>query len=219
MLVTSAAPAPDRVSGLFHAATELARLLGQGRSFDRSALRSAMEAAFCASDVAGAWAWKDAYEAVEAAQVLFLRKFGRAMKSRTGFAMEMLDMLNRLGERLPSQTRRSEESNRFQQFSTPITLGLAAAEAAAITADDLVLEPSAGAGLLAIFAELTGAGLVLNELADTRAGLLARLYRECAVTRHNAERIHDLLDLVVRPSIVLMNPPFSSSPHIEKRFA
>ena len=90
----------------------------------------------------------------------------------------MLDMLTRLGERLPSQTRRSEESNRFQQFSTPIALGLAAAEAAAITADDLVLEPSAGTGLLAIFAELAGAGLALNEIADTRAGLLARLYRD-----------------------------------------
>ena len=98
-------------------------------------------------------------------------------------------------------------------------MGLAAAEAAAITADDLVLEPSAGTGLLAIFAELAGAGLALNEIADTRAGLLARLYRDCAVTRHNAEHINDLLDPAVRPSVVLMNPPFSSSPHVEKRFA
>ena len=129
-----------------------------------------METAFGASDAAGAWAWKDAYEAAEAAQVLFLRKFGRAMRTRAGSPTAMLEMLNRLGERLPSQTRRSEESNRFQQFSTPISLGLAAAEAAAITADDLVLEPSAGTGLLAIFAELAGAGLALNEIADTRAG-------------------------------------------------
>jgi predicted RNA methylase len=213
------APAPDRVSGLFHAATELARLLGQSRALDSRALRGAMEAAFSASDAAGAWAWKDAYEAAEAAQVLFLRKFGRAMKSRAGSAIAMLEMLNRLAERLPSQTRRSEESNRFQQFSTPIALGLAAAEAAAMTPDDLVLEPSAGTGLLAIFAELAGAALALNEIADTRAGLLARLYRDCPVTRHNAEHIHDLLDPVVKPSIVLMNPPFSSSLHVEKRFA
>jgi predicted RNA methylase len=215
----AAAPAPDRVSGLFHAATELARLLGQSRALDSRALRSTMEAAFGASDAAGAWAWKDSYEAAEAAQVLFLRKFGRAMKSRAGSSAAMLDMLTRLAQRLPSQTRRSEESNRFQQFSTPIALGLAAAEAAAVTPDDLVLEPSAGTGLLAIFAELAGAGFALNEIADTRAGLLARLYRECTVTRHNAEHIHDLLDPAVRPSVVLMNPPFSSSPHVEKRFA
>ena len=85
----------------------------------------------------------------------------------------MLDMLTRLAERLPSQTRRSEESQQLQQFSTPITLGFVAAEAAALTSADLVLEPSAGTGLLAIFAELAKARLALNEIAETRAGLLA----------------------------------------------
>src|SRR3954462_14848840 len=87
------APTPNKVSGLFHAATELARLLGQGRALDSRALRAAMEAAFGASDASGAWAWKDSYEAAEAAQVLFLRKFGRAVKSRAGSAVAMLDML------------------------------------------------------------------------------------------------------------------------------
>ena len=106
----------------------------------------------------------------------------------------MLEMLTRLAERLPSQTRRSEESEHFQQFSTPIALGFVAAEAAALTPADLVLEPSAGTGLLAIFAELAKARLALNEIADTRAGLLGRLFRDVAVTRHNAEQIHDRLD-------------------------
>jgi hypothetical protein len=41
---------PDKVSGLIHAATLLAQLLGQGRAIDTRALRSAMETAFCASD-------------------------------------------------------------------------------------------------------------------------------------------------------------------------
>jgi hypothetical protein len=39
---------------------------------------------------------------------------------------------------------------RFQQFSTPLPMGLAAMAAAQITPRDLVLEPSAGTGLLAI---------------------------------------------------------------------
>ena len=93
----------------------------------------------------------------------------------------MLDMLARLAERVPSQTRRSEESEHFQQFSTPIALGFVAAEAAALTSGDLVLEPSAGTGMLAIFAELTKARLALNEIADTRAGLLGRLFRDVTV--------------------------------------
>jgi predicted RNA methylase len=210
---------PDKVSGLIHAATILAQLLGQGRAVDSRALRSAVETAFCGTDAEGVWVWKDAYEALEAAQVMFLRKFGSAMRTRAGSAAAMLDMLTRLAGRLPTQTRRSEESENFQQFSTPIALGFAASEAAALTPADLVLEPSAGTGLLAIFAEFAKARLALNEIADTRAGLLERLFRGIAVTRHNAEQIHDRLDPAIRPSVVLMNPPFSASPHIEGRFA
>ena len=210
---------PDKVSGLIHAATLLAQLLGQGRAIDSRALRSAMETAFCASDAEGAWVWKDAYEALEAAQVMFLRKFGAAMRTRAGSAAAMLEMLTRLAARLPTQTRRSEESEHLQQFSTPITLGFVAAEAAALTSADLVLEPSAGTGLLAIFAEFAKARLALNEIADTRAGLLGRLFRGIEVSRHNAEQIHDRLDPAIRPSVVLMNPPFSASPDIGVRFA
>ena len=210
---------PDKVSGLIHAATLLAQLLGQGRAIDSRALRSAMESAFGATDAEGAWVWKEAYEALEAAQVMFLRKFGSAMRTRAGSPAAMLDMLTRVAGRLPTQTRRSEESEHFQQFSTPITLGFAAAEAAALTPADLVLEPSAGTGLLAIFAELAKARLALNEIADTRAGLLSRLFRTVDVMRHNAEQIHDRLDPAIRPSVVLMNPPFSASPNIEGRFA
>ena len=207
------------VSGLIHAATLLAQLLGQGRAIDTRSLRSAMETAFCGSDAQGAWVWKDAYDALEAAQVMFLRKFGNAMRTRAGSAIAMLEMLMRLAARLPSQTRRSEESEHLQQFSTPIALGFAAAAAAAITAADLVLEPSAGTGLLAIFAELAKARLVLNEIAETRSSLLKRLFRDLAITLHNAEQIHDRLDPTIRPTVVLINPPFSASPQIEGRFA
>ena len=63
---------------------------------------------------------------------MFLRKFGAAMRTRAGSAAAMLAMLTRLAARLPTQTRRSEESEHFQQFSTPIALGFVAAEAAAL---------------------------------------------------------------------------------------
>ncbi|HTZ03407.1 MAG TPA: strawberry notch family protein, partial [Xanthobacteraceae bacterium] len=218
---------PDKVAGLFHAATLLAQLLGQspprtrsgGRALDSRALRSAMEAAFGGTDAEGAWVWKDAYEALEAAQVMFLRKFGAAMRTRAGSAAALLEMLTRLAARLPTQTCRSQEAEHFQQFSTPITLGFVAAEAAALTPADVVLEPSAGTGLLAIYAELAKARPALNEIADTRAGLLGRLFPGVDVGHHNAEQIHDHLDPTIRPSVVLMNPPFSASPSIGVRFA
>ncbi len=210
--------APDKVSGLFHAGTILARLLEKGRVLDTRLLRSAVEEAFGASDAEGAWIWKDAYEAAEVAQVLFLQKFGPAMAARAAAPADLLAMLARLAGRLPSQTRRSEESQQLQQFSTPITLGVVAARAARIGPGDLVLEPSAGTGLLAVFAQMAGAALALNEIAATRAGLLARLFRSVSVTRHNAEQIHDHLPPELRPSVVLMNPPFSASPGVAGRY-
>lgn len=100
-----------------------------------------------------------------------------------------LAMLAKLAALLPSHTRRSEESQALQQFSTPIALGFIASAAATITAGDVVLEPSAGTGLLAIHAEVAGGGLVLNELADTRASLLDRLFPGIDVTRHDAAHI------------------------------
>ena len=43
-----------------------------------------MTRAFGASDAQGAWVWKDAYEASEAAAVLFLQRYARAMRNRAG---------------------------------------------------------------------------------------------------------------------------------------
>jgi hypothetical protein len=161
---------------------------------------------------------QDAYEAAEVVQVLFLQKFGAAMATQATAPADLLAMLARLAARLPSQTRRSEESQHLQQFSTPITLGAVAARAARIGPGDLVLEPSAGTGLLAVFAHMAGAALALNETAETRAGLLMRLFRESPVTRHNAERIHDHLPPELLPTVVLMNPPFSASPAVTGRY-
>jgi predicted RNA methylase len=139
------------------------------------------------------------------------------MRSRAGSSAALLAMLAKIAALVPSHTRRSEESQALQQFSTPITLGLAASSAAAIAPADLVLEPSAGTGLLAIFAELEGGNLALNELAGTRADLLGHLFRDVTVTQHDAAHIHDHLDASVRPTVALMNPPFSVAAHVDGR--
>ncbi|MDC6684952.1 hypothetical protein N4Q63_28195, partial [Leclercia adecarboxylata] len=123
----------------------------------------AMESAFGASDATGAWNWKMAYDACEAATVLFLRKYGKALVRKAGSPAAALPLLAKVAGLLPTHTRRSAESEAFQQFSTPTPLGLAALTAAAITPADRVLEPSAGTGLLAILAEIAGGALLLNE--------------------------------------------------------
>ncbi|CAO3425645.1 strawberry notch-like NTP hydrolase domain-containing protein [Azospirillum doebereinerae] len=207
----------DAPSALMAAAERLLPDLERGRAIGTVALSAAMTAAFGGTDAEGAWTWKLAYDAGEAAQLLFLRRFGSAMRARAGDPAAFVAMLERLATRLPSQTRRSEESQTRQQFSTPLPLGAVVTEAAALTPADRVLEPSAGTGLLAIFAELVGASLVLNELADTRAGLLERLFPNAPVTRFDAANVHDHLDATVRPTVVLMNPPFSALAAVDGR--
>src|SRR6202790_159178 len=210
---------PDIGVALVAACGLLLADLERGRAIDAQALRAAMSAALGRADAEGAGTWKTAYDACEAAQILFLRKFGLAMRGRAASPSAFLAMLAKLAALLPSHTRRSEESQALQQFSTPIELGFAASTAGAITPTDLVLEPSAGTGLLAIHAELAGGGLDLNELAETRARLLDRLFAGVAVTQHDAAHIHDHLDATVRPTVVLMNPPFSAVANVDGRVA
>ena len=216
--VPSSAPAiqTPKASSILAVAAQLLPFLEAGQALDAHLLRAAMTAAFGASDQDGAWAWKDAYEASEAAAILFLRKYGQGMLSKAGSPARYLAMLERLSALLPSHTRRSEESERFQQFSTPLGLGYLMAFAVRLHPGQSVLEPSAGTGLLAIHAEIHGATLILNEFAETRQAMLAALFPDAPVTRFNAEQIDDYLDPALQPAAVLMNPPFSASPHIER---
>jgi predicted RNA methylase len=138
------------------------------------------------------------------------------MAVRAGSCDALLPMLAKVAGLLPTHTRRSEESETFQQFSSPLPLAFVAATAAAITPSDSVLEPSAGTGLLAILAELAGASLVLNELAETRAGLLGHLFPDVIVTRFDAAQIDDHLGAGLTPTVVLMNPPFSALANVDR---
>ena len=60
-------PAPTKPEALFRAATGLLPVLEAGQTLDAATLRRAMSTAFGATDAEGAWVWKDAYEAAEAA--------------------------------------------------------------------------------------------------------------------------------------------------------
>ncbi|HEX8418484.1 MAG TPA: strawberry notch family protein [Sphingomonas sp.] len=211
-------PSPvDPANAILAAANLLLPHLERGERIDAAILRRAMQTAFGASDASGAWTWKTAYEACEVATDLFLRRYGKALFRKAVSPAARLSVLAKLVALLPTQTRRSEESQAMQQFSTPVPLGLAALTAAAITPADRVLEPSAGTGLLAILAEIVGASPILNELADMRADLLASLFPAISVSRFDAAQIDDHLDSALVPSVVLMNPPFSAMAHVAGR--
>ena len=209
---------PSDAACSISAAELLVTSLMDGTALTAPMLRFAMEDAFGASDTDGAWIWKDAYEAAEIAQIMILHHFGAAMQRQAKSPSQFLSMIEKLSALVPTQTRRSEDMVALQQFSTPLPFAAIAAQAAAITKGDFVLEPSAGTGMLAIFAKTLGARLALNELADTRSELLRSLFPDAVLSTHDASSIDDRLDGSVAPSVVLMNPPFSVAPNVDGRF-
>ncbi len=199
----------DYGQSIVSAGQELAKLLIKNQPLANRAIQSQMNRYFNGTATSGAWQWKDAYEAVEVALILYLR--------RQGLPQNPLKELQRLELLCPTHTRRTEEQLQLQQFSTPLPLAYLVAMAGQINGNDLVLEPSAGTGILAQFSKLCGASLMLNELADDRAKILRRLFPGTPLFSVNAEQINDYLAGKTQPSVVLMNPPFSSSPNINSR--
>ncbi|MDK2770362.1 MAG: strawberry notch family protein, partial [Sphingomonas sp.] len=211
---SSAASAADTCH---RAALALLPVLERGSAIDATMLRDAMIAAAGASDAEGGWDWKQAYDTCEAAEILFLQRHGPAILDPARDARSWLRLVERVAALVPTQTRRSQDGQEMQQFSTPPGLALVAAMAAGIRPGEQLLEPSAGTGLLAVFARLFGARLHLNELAPARAALLDLLFEGVPVTRHDAAQIDDRLDPGLVPDLVLMNPPFSAMAGVDRR--
>ena len=144
----------------------------------------------------------------------------KAVESSDEITSDILSMI-------PTQTKRSEEQISLQQFSTPPNIAYLASWVANIDKSDTVLEPSAGIGGLASFAKADGAKVYVNELSESRLDMLKQLPFD-GFFKENAEQIHNILPDSVSPSVVLMNPPFSSTggrtknstknaiPHIEQ---
>jgi P-loop containing NTP hydrolase pore-1 len=199
--------------------TEVARRLSthllMQQPLHATQVRTWMNREFNGTDSDGVWSWKDVYEAQEVALTSVFKWVGKGLSEQD--ALTVLDRLSMLENLTLTQTKRSQESVELQQFSTPIPLAYLATLCAQITAADIVLEPSAGTGILAKFAELQGAKLILNEWSDRRLTILQKLFPNQVIYPFNAEQIHDHLPLEIMPTVVLMNPPFSASPNVHKR--
>ncbi|WP_292706413.1 MULTISPECIES: hypothetical protein [unclassified Nostoc] len=199
----------DYGQSVVNVAQELVKLLIENRPISTKTVSTQMNRYFNGTAAQGKWQWKDGYESVEVALILYLRQ--------KGLSENPLEQLQQLESLCPTHTRRSEEQLKLQQFSTPLPLAYLIALAGQISSNDLVLEPSAGTGILAQFAKLRNASLMLNELAEDRRKILRRLFPGVPLFQFNAEQINDYLAGQTKPSVVLMNPPFSASPNISNR--
>jgi hypothetical protein len=152
---------------------------------------------------------KQAYDAVEAAINAGIAERPELAAKKANVPKKigkLRDLINRIAA---TQTTRTEGQDAAQQFSTPPHLAYVAALAADIQKGQVVLEPSAGTGSLASFAKAAGATVVTNEIDPGRRWLLRQQGFEPFAA--NAEQINNLLPEEIKPDVVLMNPPFSSS--------
>ena len=201
-------PAAHKAANILAAARALTPQLNRSRTLDRRLVANTMTMAFGGSDADGAWIWRDAYDAVEAALVLQLRRLSPQISRLEDGPAEICALLANLAELGLTHTRRSEEQVALDQFSTPPQLGALAVLAAQIRPGDQVLEPSAGTGLLAVLAEVCGANVTLNEIADQRGAILEGLFPLAARSAHDARHLKDILPASGSFHAVVANPPF-----------
>lgn len=189
------------------AAKAMAVQLAAGSALSRSDINRTMTDHFGGTDALGAWSVRDAHAALELAQVQHLQASDQIQLSSP--IDEADQFFCCLDDRIPTQTNRSDEQIEWQQFATPPRLSWLAARACALATGELVLEPSAGTGMLAVWAAKASSRLVLNEISPLRRDCLSALFPATRVTGYDAELIDELLDPAIIPSVVLMNPPYS----------
>jgi len=205
----TAAATPERAANLLSAARALAPHFARGRPLERRLVSGILTTTFGATDADGAWDWRDAYDAIEAAMVLQVRRLGPQLARLEDAPAEIVQALADLVDLGLTHTRRSEHQLAMDQFSTPVPLAALLVLAAQVRPGDRVLEPSAGVGMVAALAEVCGGALTLNELSDRRAGLLDGLFAGAARARLDAAHLGDLLPDAGTFHAVVMNPPFA----------
>ncbi|KPL50730.1 methylase [Prosthecomicrobium hirschii] len=179
--------------------------LRAGDSITRAALNEAMTKAYGGTDAQGCWTQRESFEVLEHALAVHLRTVPHALHALPDVAHAI-----RLMAALPTQTVRSEEQLEWQQFSTPADIAALAVLLANAQEGDVVLEPSAGNGLLV--AQLRqDVTLQLNELDPARRARLAHSFPGAPITGYDGAALTSLMASSERPTLVLMNPPFSRS--------
>lgn len=179
--------------------------LNQNHSIAWRDLYKAADMFYGGTQAEGAYISRDAFDAMELGLNLWITE-----RIRSGMDItNAIKLLDKKQGALATQTKRTKEQVEFQQFSTPPTHSRAMAWVANIGPNDVVLEPSAGTGSLVASALVDQpAEVIANELSARRAKLLENL--GIKVYSENAAHLNAVLPADVKPTVVLMNPPFSS---------
>lgn len=107
--------ADPETRALLDAARALGDRLSRRETVTAPILSAVMTRAFGASDAAGGWSWRMAYDAAEAAQVIALRRLSAGETRRDPAAL--LALAAAIATACPVQSRRSEAQLRLQQMA------------------------------------------------------------------------------------------------------
>jgi len=190
--------------------TELEERIEDGESFDNPKLTRTADRVFEGTRAQGKYTPRDAYDALEIAVNNYLIEKHARDLMQMDVSEALASVLRPLMRRLPRQCDRTLEQSELQQFSTPPTLAYFAARLLNPKPSDIVLEPSAGTGSLAIWPRSIGARVICNETSTRRNALLSCVLN-LETLQVDAEFIDDLLPADTQPTAILMNPPFSAT--------
>jgi P-loop containing NTP hydrolase pore-1/C-terminal domain on Strawberry notch homologue len=194
------------------ATAEFAAALAKGDRLSQDLVGRVMTESFDGGAATGKWTWKKATDLIEAGviQLLLTKKY------------HSLADYSSLQELIPHHQVRSEEGIQLQQFSTPLELAWTIGSLTGVTAQDTILEPSCGLGILAAttLGHLTRnpKRLILNEISVWRNGLVQELFpQHRPIYSVDGEYINDTIPRTEQPTLEVMNPPFTSSINRSKR--
>jgi hypothetical protein len=114
---------PDPTRAVTLAAHQMSELIEQGE-LSIPAMRAIMWNTHGGSDAQGAWDWRAAYDCAEAGLLLAIKRDPEFDLSSKEAVLRQLTRAEDLLASMPTQTRRSEDQIRMQQFSTPLPLAV-----------------------------------------------------------------------------------------------
>lgn len=201
----------------------LAQLIGTG-SLTKAEAIQVLTDYYGGTMAQGKFSAKDLTDAIEMAINKWILDTKITPAGRTAEqAIDDIIILKGMLASTPTQTTRTAEMDRLQQFSTPPPHAYVVAWVANLQPGDVVLEPSVGVGGIAVFAKTAGATVIANETSQRRAELVRKLGIPDHLTTNNAELIHAFLAPAIasgqfpQPTVVLMNPPFSNALMTEQK--
>lgn len=174
---------------------------------DNPALNEIAKEVLGGSRAQGSFSSQDLYNALETAINKWIANNSERLMNMP--EKDALTELRNILTKIPTQTVRTGEKDLLQQFSTPPTLAYFTNKLLNSNPDDIILEPSAGNGGLIAFQEGRVKDIYTNEIDDNRRAMLEYLGFKTANV--NAEYLNSTLDQTIRPTKIIMNPPFSAT--------